>query len=295
MENSIIIPVESIESRIYLIRGIQVMLDRDLAILYGVPVKVLNQNVKRNIERFPDNFCFQLTKAEFKNLDLKSQMMNSKNYGGIRYMPNAFTEQGVAMLSAVLRSDIAVSVSIKIMNAFVAMRKLISTNVGIIQRLETVELKQIETDKKIDRIFDALQSKELTPKCGIFYDGQVFDAYALANQIIKSAEKSIILIDNYIDESVLTILSKKSVDVKVLLLTKSITKQLELDVEKFNQQYPTIEIKILTICHDRFLIIDDKEIYHVGASLKDLGKKWFAFQKMESDAFGLIDKIRNMP
>jgi hypothetical protein len=217
----------------------------------------------------------------------------SDGHGGVRYMPYAFTEQGVSMLSAVLRSDIAVKMSVLIMRAFVGMRRVLMQNGGIIQRLENVELKQIETDKKMDKILDALQSKDAIPKCGVFFDGQVFDAYVLANKIIKSAKQSIVLIDNYIDESVLTVLVKKSKNEKVTLLTKSISKQLELDIAKFNQQYPVIEAKAFAVSHDRFLIIDGKDIYHLGASLKDLGKKWFAFSKMEGDGFGIIEKVQS--
>jgi len=155
--------------------------------------------------------------------------------------------------------------------------------------LETVEQKQIETDKKVDQIFNALESKDAIPRCGVFFDGQIFDAYVLANKIIKSAKQSIVLIDNYIDESVLTMLGKKSKNVKVTLLTKDISKQLSLDIAKFNQQYPIMEAKNFNLSHDRFLIIDGKEVYHLGASLKDLGKKWFAFSKMEGLA--LLGKI----
>jgi hypothetical protein len=278
-----------IESRIFTIRGLQVMLDRDLAELYQVPVKVLNQAVKRNINRFPSDFHFQITESEFKTLILRSQIVTSSEHGGIRYMPYAFTEQGVSMLSAVLRSDIAVEISVQIMRAFIAMRKILAQNNGIIQRLETVEQKQIETDKKIDKIFNALESKEAVPKCGVFFDGQIFDAYVLANKIIKSAKQSIVLIDNYIDESVLTMLGKKSKNVKVTLLTKDISKQLSLDIAKFNEQYPAMEVKSFNLSHDRFLVIDGREVYHLGASLKDLGKKWFAFSKMEG--LDLLEKI----
>jgi len=171
------------------------------------------------------------------------------------------------------------------------MRKLLSANTGIIQRLETVEQKQIATDKKIDEIFNALESKEVVPKCGVFFDGQIFDAYVLANKIIKSAKQSIILIDNYIDESVLTMFGKKLKNVKVTLLTKNISKQLALDIAKFNQQYPIIEAKIFNLSHDRFLIIDGKDIYHLGASLKDLGKKWFAFSKMANEGLALLERV----
>jgi len=288
--------INKIEQRIFTIRGLQVMLDRDLAELYGVETRAINQAVKRNPERFPLSFMFQLNDTEFNiwksqivMSNLKSQSVISSSHGGTRKMPYAFTEQGVSMLSAVLHSPTAIAVSIKIMETFVAMRKLISANIGISQRLETVEQKQIETDKKIDKIFNALENKEIIPKCGIFFDGQVFDAYAFATKIIKSAKQSIILIDNYIDESVLTMFSKKAKNVKVTILTKTISKQLNLDIEKFNQQYPVIEAKQFSLSHDRFLIIDSKETYHLGASLKDLGKKWFAFSKMEGGI--LLEKI----
>jgi hypothetical protein len=207
-------------------------------------------------------------------------------------MPYVFTEQGVSMLSAVLRSDIAVKTSVQIMRAFVAMRKILAQSNGITQRLETVEQKQIETDKKIDKIFNALENKDAIPKCGVFFDGQIFDAYVLANKIIKSAKQTIVLIDNYIDDSVLTMLGKKSKNVKITLLTKDISKQLSLDIAKFNQQYPTMEAKNFGLSHDRFLIIDGKEVYHLGASLKDLGKKWFAFSKMEMEGLALLEKLR---
>ena len=284
--------ISKIESRIFTIRGLQVMLDRDLAELYQVPVKALNQAVKRNANRFPPDFYFQLTGDEFKNLNLKSQIVTSSLHGGVRKMPYTFTEQGVSMLSAMLRSNIAVEISVKIMRAFVAMRKILSTNTGFIQRLETVEQKQIETDKKVDTLFKAWENKDSIPKCGVFFDGQIFDAYVLVNNIIKSAKQSIILIDNYIDDSVLTMFGKKSKNVKVTLLTKNISKQLSLDVAKFEQQYPnTIEAKNFALSHDRFLIIDKKEVYHIGASLKDLGKRWFAFSKIEPEGLGLLDKL----
>jgi len=284
--------INKIEQRIFTIRNLQVMLDRDLAAMYQVEVKRLNEQVRRNIERFPKEFCFQLSELEFRDLNLRSQFATSSSHGGIRYMPYVFTEQGIAMLSAVLHSEIAIKVSIQVMKAFVAMRKLLSTSTGVIQRIENVEQKQIETDKKIDKIFDSMSSKEIIPKCGVFFDGQVFDAYAIATKIIKSAKQSIILIDNYIDESVLTMFSKKAKNAKVTILTKTISKQLNLDIEKFNQQYPVIEAKPFSLSHDRFLIIDNKENYHLGASLKDLGKKWFAFSKMENQI--LLEKIEEL-
>lgn len=279
-----------IESQIFTIRGLQVMLDRDLAELYGVEVKRLNEQVKRNIERFPDNFRFQLNNREFDGLVAICDRFKILKHSSVN--PHVFTEAGVAMLSAVLHTPIAIQISVQIINAFVAMRKTLAQVSGVVQRLENVEIKQIETDKKIDKIFNALQSKDAIPKCGVFFDGQIFDAYVLANKIIKSAKTSIVLIDNYIDESVLTVLGKKSKNVNVTLLTKNISNQLKLDITKFNQQYPTIEARIFSASHDRFLIIDEKDVYHLGASFKDLGKKWFAFSKMELGGFALLDKVK---
>lgn len=208
-----------------------------------------------------------------------------------KYLPYAFTEQGVAMLSGVLKSDTAVRVSIQIMNAFVAMRKFISSNARIFQRLDVVERKQIGHNKKFDEIFDALQSKDIKPEKGIFFDGQIFDAYKFVSDIIRTSDKSIILIDNYIDDSVLTLFSKRNKNVQVVIFTKEISKQLLLDLAKYNSQYPYVEVKEFTQSHDRFLIIDNKEVYHFGASLKDLGKKWFAFSKFDKEAFNLLDKL----
>ena len=279
--------IDKIETRIFTIRSLQVMLDRDLAELYGVEVKRLNEQVKRNLERFPENFRFQLSDEEFNELVAICDRFKKLKHSSVNSY--AFTEAGVAMLSAVLHTPIAVQVSVQIINAFVAMRKILSAHTSIIQRLETVEQKQIETDKKVDKIFNALESKDAIPKCGVFFDGQIFDAYVLANKIIKSAKQTIVLIDNYIDESVLTMLGKKSKNVKVTLLTKDISKQLNLDIAKFNQQYPIMEIKNFNLSHDRFLVIDGKEVYHLGASLKDLGKKWFAFSKMEG--LDLLEKV----
>ena len=282
---------KEIENRIYTIRGIQVMIDRDLALLYNVETRVLNQAVKRNPERFPMMFCFQLTDNEFENW--KSQIvMSNENRMGLRKAPFAFTEQGVSMLSAVLRSETAIRVSIQIMNAFVEMRKFVSNNAGLFQRLDKMEVKQIEADQKFEQIFRALESREQQPEKGIFFEGQVFDAYAFVSGIIKKATKSIILIDNYIDETVLTILAKRDKTVSAAIYTKQISKQLELDLRKHNQQYPEIAIQILTDSHDRFLIIDQQELYHIGASLKDLGKKWFAFSKMDSLTGDVLNKLK---
>lgn len=288
----------TIESRIFTIRGMQVMLDSDLAELYCVESKRLNEQVKRNIDRFPENFRFQLTENEFNNL--RSQNATSSlvsqiaipYHGGRRYLPYVFTEQGVAMLSAVLKSQTAVQTSIYIINTFVQMRKFISNNALIFQRLDSLEQKQFKTDEKVDAVLNAIEDKSIKLKQGIFYDGQIFDAYAFISELIRKAKKSIILIDNYCDDTTLTHLSKADLKVKITLLCKTITKQLKLDIEKYNAQYKNLEAKEFNSSHDRFLILDEKEIYHIGASLKDLGKKWFVFSLLEVESFGLMGRVR---
>ena len=272
---------QSIESKIFTFRGSQVMIDRDLADLYQVETRVLNQAVKRNQTRFPELFCFQLNDDEFQ--DWKSQVvMSNADKMGLRRAPFVFTEQGVAMLSAVLKSDTAVQISVQIINTFVAMRKAIQGNASIYHRLDYLERKNTETDQKLEQVFKALESKNEAPSTGIFFDGQVFDAYSFIADIIKQAEKSIIVVDNYVDETVLTLLTKRKKGVQATIYTKTISQQLKLDLAKHNAQYPAIEIKTLADSHDRFLIVDKQTLYHIGASLKDLGKKWFAFSKMNS-------------
>ncbi|MCH7770492.1 MAG: ORF6N domain-containing protein [Bacteroidetes bacterium] len=305
--NIIVYNSNSIQQRIYTIRGVQVMLDSDLAEVYGVETRRLNEQVKRNIDRFPKEFMFQLMKEEYENLmsqiamsnikNLKSQVAISRSgHGGRRKSPYVFTEQGVAMLSGVLKSETAVKTSIQIMNAFVEMRKFLMNNALLFQRLDNVERKQlkfkIEANEKFDKIFNALQSKEIEPKQGIFFNGQIFDAYKFVSGLIRKAIKSILLIDNYIDETVLDLFTKKKKNVGVTIFTKRITKALLLDVKKFNAQYPSIELKKFTKAHDRFLIIDDKDVYHFGASLKDLGKKWFAFSKFDKAAISLLENLK---
>ena len=300
MSSKLTFAQKEIENRIFHFRGTQVMLDSDLANIYKVETRVLNQAVNRNIERFPELFRFQLTEAEFENWksqivmsenhNLKSQNVMSSAHGGRRSLPYAFTEQGVAMLSAVLRSDVAVKVSIQIISAFVEMRKFIANHYGLLQRMDGIERKQIETDQKFEQVFKALESKNAIPNQGVFFEGQVFDAYELASKIIRSAKISIVLIDNYIDETTLTHLSKKAKAVKVLLLTKTMSNQLNLDVKKANEQYGNFEIRVFTSSHDRFIIIDNSDVYHLGASLKDLGKKWFAFSKMDKSSVSSIIK-----
>ena len=299
------LPVENkVESLIRVIRGQQVMLDRDLAELYGVETRRLNEQVKRNIERFPEDFMFQLTPNEFDNL--KSQFATS-SWGGVRKLPYAFTEQGVAMLSGVLKSSTAVEANIRIMRAFVSMRHFMVNNVAFFQRLETIEFNQLESNKvqakilahqevqdhRIDEIFRRLDEGMYKPKQGIFFDNQIYDAYSFVSELIKSAKQRIILIDNYVDESVLTLLDKRGENVSACIYTQQINRQFRLDIERHNSQYPPIEVTLFRRSHDRFLCIDDI-VYHVGASIKDLGKKWFAFSKMEDfNPEELVTRINN--
>ena len=275
-----------IKNMIHNIRGKQVMLDRDLAELYEVETRRLNEQVKRNRERFPDDFMFRLTKKETDNLMSQNAISNSE-HGGRRKLPYVFTEQGVSMLSGVLRSKVAVEVNIKIMRAFISMRRFLSRNAGIFQRLNNVERKQLVYDKNFEKVFDALETKE--PKQGIFYDGQIFDAYKFVSDLIRKAEKRIILIDNFIDDTVLTLFTKRKKNVEVTIYTKEITKQLKLDIKKHNKQYEPIKVKFFKKSHDRFLIIDDC-IYHFGASMKDLGRKWFCFSKLNINIINTIEK-----
>ncbi len=289
MDTDLILSENSIRNKIYSLRGLQVMLDKDLAELYEVKAIRLREQVKRNSKRFPPDFMFQLTDSEVELLVSQNAIASRKHLGG--YLPYAFTEQGVANLSGVLTNDKAIEVNIQIMRAFVAMRKFIASNAQIFQRLDVVERKQIEHDEKFEEVFDAIQSKDIKPEKGIFFDGQIFDAYQFISDLIRSAQDSIVLIDNYIDNSVLTLFSKRNKDVQITIFTKEISKQLLLDLAKYNSQYPLVEIKEFKQSHDRFLIIDNKEMYHFGASLKDLGKKWFAFSKFDKEAFKLLDKL----
>lgn len=290
MNSNIIINRNEIETLIYTVRDKQVMVDKDLASLYQVETKILNKAVKRNVERFPETFCFQLTDEESETLRFQIGTSNAGR-GGRRYLPYVFTEQGVAMLSAVLRSEIAIKVSIEIMNAFVEMRKLIVGNAALFSRMDKIELRQIEADGKFEEIFKALESDKLHSDKGIFYDGQIFDAYTFVADIIRTAERSIILIDNYVDDTVLTLLGKRGQAVSATIYTKSISNQLQLDLQRYNSQYPLISIHTFAHAHDRFLIIDGQELYHIGASLKDLGKKWFAFSKMDIDVSKMLQLL----
>ena len=280
----------NIEPLIKVIRGQQVMLDKDLATLYGVETRVLNQTVKRNIERFPDDFRFELSREEC----LRSQIVISNGRGGNRYSTYAFTEQGVAMLSSVLRSQTAIEVNIQIMRAFVSMRHFMVNNASVFSRLETMEYHQLEilqhqqdtdkhieaTNKRIDEVFRRLDEGNAKPKQGVFYNGQIYDAYTFVSDLIKSAKKRIVLIDNYVDETVLTLLDKRDNNVSAIIYTQQISRQFQLDIDRHNAQYAPIYVEIFRLSHDRFLCIDD-DVYHIGASIKDLGKKWFGFSKME--------------
>ncbi len=291
-----IITIDNIQNRILTVRGKQVMLDSDLAELYDVSTGRVNEQVKRNIERFPEDFMFQLTKKEWDEFFLRSQnaTLNTGRGRHRKYLPFVFTEQGVSSLSGVLKSEIAVKVNIAIMRAFVGMRKFLMENATVFQRLDKIELKQLETDKKVGSIIKALEDKSIKPNQGIFFNGQVFDAYSFVSGLIRSAKKSIILIDNYIDDTVLTHFTKRKKGVSFTIFTKNISKQFQLDIEKHNAQYEHITVKIFKEAHDRFLILDKKEVYHFGASLKDLGKKWFAFSKMQASSVTILNSISEM-
>lgn len=290
MQNKVIVQEAlSIDEKIFTIRSIQVMLDRDLALLYGVETKVFNQAVKRNIARFPRDFMFQLSVEEKIELVTNCDRLEKLKHSSTN--PYVFTEQGVSMLSAILKSDIAIEISIEIVRAFVHMRKVISNNALIFDKFEKIEQKLIKHDDRFEEIFKAIEAKDIKPKQGIFFNGQIYDAYLFVSDIIKSAKSSIILIDNYVDENTLTLLSKRDRDTNATIYTKTISKVLQLDLEKYNAQYSKIEIKKFELSHDRFLIIDKKKVYHIGASLKDLGKKWFAFSLMDENSVVILDKI----
>ena len=283
------ITAKTIESKILTIRNQQVMIDRDLAELYGTETKVLNQAVKRNIERFPEDSMFQLSDEEF--LVLRSQIVTSKTEtrGGRQYLPYAFTEQGVAMLSSVLKSQTAVEVNIQIMRAFVAMRHFLQNNAKVFSEINTIKkqlldtnVHQKETDKKVEELFDLIDKYNVKDTQGIFFQGQIFDAYAKFESFIAQAKQEIILIDNYVDLSILQRLAKKKKNVNVVIYTDPKAKLTAQDIQQFNTQYPTLTLNHTTKMHDRFLIIDQKILYHIGASLKDLGKKCFAFEVLDA-------------
>lgn len=282
---------ERIEGMIVTVRNVHVIIDRDLAKLYQVNISQMNRQIKRNMDRFPEDFMFQLTKAEYDGLKCHFGISNSR--GGDRALPYAFTEQGVSMLSGILRSEIAIQINIRIIRAFVSMRRFIAANSSIFQRLEKVEYRQFESEYRINELFEKLENKTLQNSQGIFFDGQMFDAYVFIADLIRSASKSVVLIDNYIDETVLTMLDKREKEVEAVIYTKDINRKFSLDMKKHNEQYRPVEVRTFTKAHDRFLLIDEK-VYHLGASLKDLGRKWFAFSLMtEWTAQDIIDRIQN--
>ena len=300
--------MEDIKNLIYTIRGKQVMLDSDVARLYNYQTKRVNETVSRNKKRFPENFCFQLTEEEVKNLKRQATILNldhennwsqfatsskseNSKHRGKKYVPYVFTEQGIAMLSGLLKNDVAIQVSINIMNAFVEMRKFLMINGQVFERLTNIEYKLLEHDKKFDEVFNQLQLEE-NIKQRIFFDGQIYDAYSLIVDIIRKANKRILIIDNYIDDSILKMLTKKKNSVEVVILTSDKSNIENLDIKKFNKEYPILKIAKTNKFHDRFIIIDNKEMYHLGASIKDLGKKCFAINKIED--VGIIEKIINL-
>lgn len=279
----------AIEKLIYVIRDKQVMIDSDLAMLYQVETGALNRAVKRNIKRFPDDFRFQLTVEEYENLKCQSGIssLNKNGYGGRRTLPYVFTEQGISMLASVLHSDIAVNVSIGIMRAFVEMRRFIANNALLFERISNVELKQLEyqkqTDEKLEQIFEYISEHEEASQ-KIFFDGQIYDAFSLIVSLIQKAEKEITLIDGYVDVGTLNLLAKKNEGVSVTVYTHQRTRLSNIDVANFNAQYPALEVKYTSVFHDRFLILDGKTSYHIGASLKDAGKKTFGITLINDES-----------
>mgnify|MGYP003292364410 CR=1 FL=1 len=278
---------DEIKERILTVRNQQVMIDRDLAELYGVETKRLNEQVKRNIERFPANFMFQLNENEKEELVAICDRFAALKHSS--YNPYAFTEQGVAMLSAVLKSETAVKTSIMIMDAFVSMRHFLLANERIFVELDFLKkhfietaIHQKESDKKIDELFTLMDKYRIEEKQGIFFQGQIFDAYAKFESFIQAAKNEIILIDAYIDLTVLEQFAKKKSGVTVKIYTDEKTRITNLDIQKFNSQYPALSLHFTSAMHDRFLIIDGSVLYHIGASLKDLGKKCFAFEILDS-------------
>lgn len=278
---------DTITNQIYTIRGFAVMLDKDLAELYGVETKRINEAVKNNRDKFLDDFYFELTNSEF---DVLRSKYSTANFAKTRTNPKVFTEQGIYMLATILKSKVASQVTVSIIRVFASMRKLISQNIITFERFERIEQRLSLHDKNFDKLFEALEDKTEKPHEGIFFDGQIYDAYSFVNDLLKSAKSEVVIIDNYIDDTVFTLFSKYQ-NLKIIIYTQIITKQLRLDYQKYKAQYQNIELKEFKNAHDRFLIIDQKEIYHIGASLKDLGKKWFAFSKFKMGALEILSKL----
>jgi phage regulator Rha-like protein len=282
-----------IESRIFTIRGMQVMLDSDLAELYGTETKFINRAVSRNRDRFPADFAFKLNEEEWSALRFQNGTLNEPLSRGKhrKYPPTAFTEQGVAMLSAALSTPVAIHMSVEIIRSFIELRKRNHSLSIIFKKFQEIDRWKEETELKLEALFKAL-SKNDFPSSGIFFNDQIFDAYVFSSELISKAKKSIILIDNYIDETTLVQLSKRNKKVPCIIYTEKLTEQLKLDLEKHNAQYSTIDIRILKNSHDRFLILDENELYHLGASLKDLGKRWFAFSRMDGFVKEVLNHLR---
>ena len=283
---------DDIENLIYTIRGKQVMIDSDVANLYHYKTKALNLAVKRNIQRFPEEFCFKLTSEEFENLRFQFETLNKKvNNGNVtrKYVPYVFTEQGIAMLAGILKNDIAVDTSIKIIKAFISMRKFLIQNGQVFERLSILEYKQLENEKNFKQLFNKFKEED-NIKQNIFFEGQIYDAYSLIMDIIKRTKNKIIIIDNYVDDSIFKMLSKKKKMVEAVIITSEKSNISKLDIQKFNKEYPTLKVAKTNKFHDRFIIIDNKELYHCGASIKDLGKKCFAITKIEEEQ--IINQLR---
>lgn len=284
-----------ISSLIHIIRGKQVILDSDLAMLYQVETGTMNRAVKRNKKRFPEDFCFQLTEEEFLRCQNGiSKDEGTEGRGGRRYMPYAFTEQGISMLSAILRSDVAINVSIGIMRAFVEMRKFLATNSLILNRIDDLEVKQLEyqksTDERLDKVFQYIEDHAESEQ-KVFFDGQIYDAFSLITSIIQKAQKEIILIDGYVDVDTLNVLVKKNAGVDVKIYTYASAQLTNRDAANFNAQYRTLTVKKTQVFHDRFIILDGKMAYHIGASIKDAGKKCFGISLI--DDLGVVGDLLN--
>ena len=283
---------EKLKDKIYTIRGQQVMLDVDLAEIYGYETKYFNRQIKNNIERFDEDFRFQLTDEEVANLRCK---FCTSSWGGSRYKPYAFTEQGIYMLMTVLKGELAVSQSKMLIRMFKEMKHFIQNNAHIFVEIDNIknhllqsDIHQKETDKKVSEIFTLLDKYNVCDRQGIFFQGQIFDAYAKFESFIAQAKQEIILIDNYVDLSILERFAKKQPAVSVTVFTAPKTRLTAQDIQKFNAQYPTLTVNHTTKMHDRFLIIDKQNLYHIGASLKDLGKKCFAFEVLDSSLIPLL-------
>jgi hypothetical protein len=279
---------QNLQDKIHTIRGLVVMLDRDLAELYEVETKRINEAVRNNQDKFLDDFYFELNDDEF---DILRSKISTANFAKTRTNPKVFTEQGIYMLATILKSRIASQITVSIIRTFANMRKLVSQNIVMFERFERMEQRLFVHDKNFDKLFEALEDKTKKPDEGIFFDGQIYDAYVFINDLLKSAKSEVILIDNYIDDTVFTLFSKYP-NLKIKIYTGNISKQLRIDYQKYSSQYKNIELKEFKNAHDRFLIIDQKEMYHIGASLKDLGKKWFAFSKFDMKALEILGRLK---